>query len=289
MRLTTKENVNFNVDQTVTLMVHTNAIEKEITSGPGTSYRDCFKGTDLRRTEIVCCVWMIQIFCGQPFGGVGAYFFEAAGFPPERAFSLQLGVTAIAFVGAVTSWFLMRLVGRRTLYIYGLAAMFALLLAIGILGIPRAAPGLSWATGSLMFLFVFAFEITVGPVCYSLVAEIPATRLRNKSVILARCSYNIAGIIGNIINPRMLNPSAWNLRGKAGFVWAFTCFVSLAWSFFRLPEPKGLTYCELDILFENRASARKFRRFRVILEEAGYFCVTTPSVAAASGSNALGG
>jgi SP family general alpha glucoside:H+ symporter-like MFS transporter len=151
---------------------------------------------------------MIQIFCGQPFGGVGAYFFEAAGFPPERAFSLQLGVTAIAFVGTVTSWVLMRLVGRRTLYVYGLAAMFALLLAIGILGIPRVAPGLSWATGSLMFLFVFVFDITVGPVCYPLVAEMPATRLRNKSVILARCSYNVAGIIGNIINPRILNPSA---------------------------------------------------------------------------------
>jgi SP family general alpha glucoside:H+ symporter-like MFS transporter len=103
-----------------------------------------------------------------------------------------------------------------------------------------------------MFLFVFVIDVTVRPVCYSLVAEMPATRLRNKSVILARCSYNVAGIIGNIINPRMLNPSAWNLRGEAGFVWAFIRFVSLAWSFFRLPEPKGLTYCELDILFENK-------------------------------------
>ena len=180
LRLTSKENVEFNVDQTVALMIHTNALEKEITSGPGTSYKDCFKGTALRRTEIVCCVWMIQIFCGQPFGGVGAYFFEAAGFPPEQSFSLQLGATGIAFLGAVISWFCMRVVGRRTLYIYGLAAMLVLLTAIGILGIPSDVPGLSWATGALMFLFVFIFEITVGPFCYSLVAEIPATRLRNK-------------------------------------------------------------------------------------------------------------
>src|SRR5271156_1391156 len=141
-RLTTKENPNFNVNQTVALMAHTNAIEKEITSGPGTGYRDCFKGTDLRRTEIVCCVWMIQIFCGQPFGGIGAYFFEAAGFPPEQSFSLQLGMTGIAFVGAIISWFLMRIVGRRTLYLYGLATMFVILMAIGILGIPPNAAGL---------------------------------------------------------------------------------------------------------------------------------------------------
>ncbi len=31
------------------------------------------------------------------------------------------------------------------------------------------------------------------------------------------------------------------------------------WTYFRLPEPKGLTYAELDVLFENKVSARKFR------------------------------
>jgi SP family general alpha glucoside:H+ symporter-like MFS transporter len=50
--------------------------------------------------------------------------------------------------------------------------------------------------------------------------------------------------------------------------------VSLVWTFFRLPEPKGLTFAELDLLFENKASARSFRRFRVALEESGYFSIT---------------
>lgn len=31
-------------------------------------------------------------------------------------------------------------------------------------------------------------------------------------------------------------------------------------TYFRLPEPKGLTYAELDVLFENKVSARKFRK-----------------------------
>lgn len=30
------------------------------------------------------------------------------------------------------------------------------------------------------------------------------------------------------------------------------------WTFFRLPEPKGKTYAELDVLFERRVNARKF-------------------------------
>jgi SP family general alpha glucoside:H+ symporter-like MFS transporter len=32
------------------------------------------------------------------------------------------------------------------------------------------------------------------------------------------------------------------------------------WTWFRLPEPKGRTYGELDILFEKKASARKFTK-----------------------------
>lgn len=56
----------------------------------------------------------------------------------------------------------------------------------------------------------------------------------------------------------MLNPGAWNWGAKAGFFYAGTCFCCLLWAFFRLPEPKGRTYGELDILFERRVSARDF-------------------------------
>jgi MFS transporter, SP family, general alpha glucoside:H+ symporter len=272
LRLTSKNHKAFNVDNTIAMMVHTNALERQIDAG--TSYLDCFRGTDLRRTEIACCVWMIQVFCGVWLGGAGTYFFERAGFPPEQAFNLNLGLPAIGFVGTVLSWFLMRHIGRRTLYLWGLAVQLIVLITIGCLGIPSYRTDLTWGIGCLMYVFVFTFDITVGPVCYSLVAEIPSTRLRVKSVVLARCCYNAAAIIANIITPRMLSPTAWNLRGKAGLVWAAFCLVSLVWTFFRLPEPKGLTFAELDLLFENKANARAFGKFRRALEETGYFSIT---------------
>ena len=46
---TSEEDVNGNL----AMLVHTVKIEHEVTAG--SSYRDCFKGVDLRRTE-VCCV-----------------------------------------------------------------------------------------------------------------------------------------------------------------------------------------------------------------------------------------
>lgn len=34
------------------------------------------------------------------------------------------------------------------------------------------------------------------------------------------------------------NPTAWNLRGKIGFVWGPICFLCFIWAYFRLPEMK---------------------------------------------------
>ena len=98
----------------------------------------------------------------------------------------------------------------------------------------------------------------MGPITYSLVAEIPSTRLRQKSVALARNVFNISSIVCNILTTQQLNVSAWDWGAKAGFFWAGSIALCLIWVFFRLPEPRGRTYAELDLLFEQRVSARKF-------------------------------
>jgi hypothetical protein len=36
----------------------------------------------------------------------------------------------------------------------------------------------------------------------------------------------------------MMNPTAWNMKGKTAFVWASTAAVMTVWVFFRLPECK---------------------------------------------------
>lgn len=48
--------------QSVALLVQTNAIEKRMTEGAG--YAECFKGTNLRRTEITVGTWVTQQMCG---------------------------------------------------------------------------------------------------------------------------------------------------------------------------------------------------------------------------------
>jgi SP family general alpha glucoside:H+ symporter-like MFS transporter len=265
----TRRGYHYNTEDAIMLMKRTNEVEEYLSAGAG--YLDCFKGVNLRRTEIACMVWMIQTLCGSPMTGYATYFYVQAGFNPERAFDLSLGMYGMAIVGGMISWFLLPSVGRRTLYLWGTGLMCFILVAGGIVGSQHDSTWVSWTLGSVVILFTFVYDTTVGPVCYSLVAELPSTRLRVKTVVLARVAYNLAGIIANVLMPKMLNPTAWNWRGKTCFLWAGTCFCCYIWCYFRLPEPKGLTYLELDLLFEKKVSARKFRGITNILSEAGYF------------------
>ncbi|KAJ4289378.1 hypothetical protein N0V88_006856 [Collariella sp. IMI 366227] len=259
IRLTDRNTeTSFNPDETVSMMVHTNEMEKELVSG--VSYFDLFKGNNLRRTEIVCTTWAIQTLCGSTFMGYSTYFYQQAGMATENSFNMSLGQYALGAVGTVFSWFLMQWFGRRTLYLSGQLFMFLVLLAIGCTALAgRTNIAAQWAIGTLLLIYTFTYDATVGPVCYSLVAELTSTRLRTKSVVLARNMYNIVGIATNVITPRMLNPTAWDWGAKSGFFWAGSCALCALWTYFRLPEPKGRTYGELDVLFENGVSARKFK------------------------------
>ncbi|KAK9489576.1 hypothetical protein V1508DRAFT_458411 [Lipomyces doorenjongii] len=258
-RLTTKQaNINFNTEQKVAMMIHTNEMEKKVSEG--TSYLDCLKHTDLRRTEIVSVVWLMQAFCGSALMGYSTYFYEQAGLPTTQSFNFTLIQYGLGAFGTMFSWIAMTYCGRRTLYLTGMGIMLCLLLIIGCISVtPSASKSGSWGIGSMLLIFTLVYDCTVGPVCYSLVAEIPATRLRSKSIVIARNVYNIGGIVNNIITPYMLNPTAWNWKAKTAFFWAGINAVFIVWTFFRLPEPKGLAYSELDVLFERKISARKFR------------------------------
>lgn len=205
LRLTSRDTPSFNADDTIAMMIHTNELEMDITAS--TSYLECFKGVNLRRTEITCIVWACQALCGSAFMGYSTYFYIQAGLAEENAFDMTMAQFALGAIGTIGSWFIMIPFGRRTLYVAGLFTLFCIVLLIGILGCIPASTGLSWGIGSLLLIYTFVYDFTIGPVCYSLVAEMPSTRLRQKTVVLSRNFYNFWGIINNIWTPYMLNPT----------------------------------------------------------------------------------
>lgn len=61
----------------------------------------------------------------------------------------------------------------------------------------------------------------------------------------------------------MINPDQANLRGKIGFFYGGLSALGLLWAYFRIPETKGKTYEELDIMFSRGVKTRQFRDYRV--------------------------
>lgn len=269
LRLTSKGEKGFNPDETVALMVHTTTLEEKITHGA--SYLDCFKGTDLRRTEIVCMAWAIQNFCGNNFSNYSTYFLQQAGLSDNDSYSFAMGQYAINAIGVFGAWGLMSLgVGRRALYIYGLLGLDVMLVAMGFIGlVPQSHRDKgALATGSLMIGWALFYQVSVGTITYSLVAELSTRRLQIKTIVLSRNIYNIVAIACNVLTPYMVNPTAWNWGNFAGFFWAGTCILSVIYAYFRLPEPAGRSFAELDMLFEKGVSARKFASTEVdVFEE----------------------
>lgn len=175
------------VDQQIAFMQHTNALEKS--SSEGSSYIACFRGVDLRRTEVAVGAWIAQNWCGSSFMGWSTYFLERAGLATSNAFTMTIVQYALGAVGTIVSWFLMSYVGRRKLYLSGLGIQTVLLLIIGGLGFAsRSSMGASWAIGALLLVYTAVYDATVGPVCYAIVAECSSTRLRAKTIVIARTS-----------------------------------------------------------------------------------------------------
>lgn len=194
LTLTTRDcGIPFNVDEQVSMIKTTDDLEKAISEG--TSYLDCFRGVDLRRTEIASMAWIAQAFCGAALMGYSVQFYQQAGMSEENAFNLNLAQYGMGAVGTVGSWWLMSHMGRRDIYLWGLGIQCIILLGVGGAGIAGSKNvAASWAVGSLLLVYTFVYDFTVGPVCYSIVAEIPSTRLKIKTVVIARNFYNVVSV-----------------------------------------------------------------------------------------------
>nr|AAS92556.1 MP1 [Plenodomus lingam] len=254
--------VQFDVDSHVEMMVVTNQYEKEV--GAGTNYWHLFRGSDLHRTEVSAMAFVTQALVGTTFMGFGVQFFLGVGLKQEDSFYLTVGQDCLGLIGCFIAWWIMTRFGRRPIYLTGLCAIFLILLIVGFLGLaPPTNESAGLAGGIFIVLMIFCFQLSLGPICYSLAAEIPSSRLRVKTVALSRASYNSIVFVTNTIMPKMVGRNDWNWGAKGGFFWAGIAALFIVWGYFRLPEPKGFTYSELDLLFEHRVSARKFTRERV--------------------------
>ncbi|KAL1953768.1 hypothetical protein VTO42DRAFT_2299 [Malbranchea cinnamomea] len=252
------------VKPTLAMIIETDRLEQEMQAG--TSVWDCFRKINLRRTEISIGVYTIQVLSGIYLIGYSNYFFTLAGLPTSQAFNMGIGFLGLGFVGTIVSWVLLSYFGRRTIYATGLAGLAVILFIIAILDcVPdyEQRPSVIWAQSTMMLVWNFTYGMSVGPVCFVILCECSATKVRAKTIAVATAIQAIFGIVMTVAIPYMINPDAGNMRGKLGFFFGGLATLSWVWTFFRVPETKGRTYEELDIMFERKVPTRRFKNYQV--------------------------
>jgi len=78
-----------NINQTLAVIVETDRLEQELEMG--STYWDCFRGVNLRRTEISVGVYCTQVLSGIYLINYGTNFFNLAGLPTDQAFNMGIG------------------------------------------------------------------------------------------------------------------------------------------------------------------------------------------------------
>lgn len=256
------------VRQRLASIIHNDKLEKSMHTN--TTVWDCFKGTNLRRTEIACMTLTTQVLSGETFtAGGGGFFLIMGGMPPSVAYKIGLGATGVSFVFTIVSWLLNGRFGRRSLILSGWFMCIPTLLCIGIADYFRRPHYMAplWGQAALALLWDAIYCCTIGTQSFGLVAEVPASRVRAQTISVARFFYQGVLFGAASVGPVFINPTALDLRGKTAFVWFGTSCLGLIWCYFRMPETKDISYTELDLLFEHRVPARKFKTTKVDVAE----------------------
>ncbi|KAK2602026.1 hypothetical protein QQS21_004453 [Conoideocrella luteorostrata] len=266
LRRLQRSNVDIDPKATLATIVHTNELELQITAG--TKYQDCFKGVERRRTEIACMAFAGQVLAGSSFAYNSTYFFQQVGLDSDTTYKLNIGGNALALVGTLVNWIaLMPYFGRRKIYLCGIFTMAMILFTIGVLNVWTKQDGFGLTQAALTLVWTFVFQLSAGQLGWAVPAEVGSTRLRQKTICLARNSYYVISVISQVLQPYFMNPEQWNLKGYTGFFWGSTAFLTFTWAWFRLPETKGRSYEELDWLFAKKTPTRAFAKAHVDVYE----------------------
>ncbi|KAF4552546.1 Sugar (and other) transporter-like protein 14 [Elsinoe fawcettii] len=229
-----------------------------------TSYVDCFRKSDFRRTRIVCGMFVVQQFTGIAFYAQALYFLGISGLPISLTFKLALGGFGVAMLGNIASWFIMDRIGRRPLLLTGVLLNAALLMSVGIAGCFRTPAALYFIGYAMNFAQLF-YAPTIGAVSWAVSAETSSLQMRAKTQSLATATNALSSWVMNFITPYLINNDEADLGGKAAFVWAALSLISLVWVWFEVPEVKDRSFAEIDMLFTGGIATRKFKTTKLDL------------------------
>ncbi|KAF8328344.1 uncharacterized protein EI90DRAFT_3155738 [Cantharellus anzutake] len=265
------------------------ALEAERALG-GNTYLDCFKFT--ANKNFLRTMTGIWLQAWQQLTGInfifyyGTTFFKSAGISNSFIITIICDVvnTCMTIVGVQ----LIDRVGRRKLMIIGAIGMMVCEYIVAIVGVTAGkthfdvSTGLSQAVSvtaqrvliAFVCFYISFYAISWGPVAWVLTGEIFPLAIRAKGMSLAVASNWLWNFGIGYATPYLVDPSttgvnavkAANLGVKVFFIWGSTCAGCFLFAYLFIPETKGLSLEQIDLLYRESSVIRSNAYRRRMLE-----------------------
>jgi sugar porter (SP) family MFS transporter len=236
------------------------------------SWAACFSGglwksnSNLRRTILGTSLQMMQQWTGVNFIFYYSTPFLKSTGAISNTFLISLIFTLVNVCSTPLSFWTVEKFGRRPLLIVGAGGMLICQFLCAIIGVtigfnkthPDAngdplADNVSAVNAQIAFIaiFIFFFASTWGPGAWILIGEIFPLPIRSRGVGLSTASNWLWNTIIAVITPYMVGEDKGNLKSSVFFVWGGLCTAAFVYSYFLVPETKGLSLEQVDRMMEE--------------------------------------
>jgi sugar porter (SP) family MFS transporter len=244
------------------------------------SWAHCFSGSlwtgksNLRRTILGTSMQMMQQWTGVNFIFYYSTPFLESTHVISDSFLISLIFTLVNVCSTPLSFWTVERFGRRSILLWGALGMLICQFLCAIIGVTigfnkshpdanglNTADNISAVNAQVAFIaiFIFFFASTWGPGAWIVIGEIFPLPIRSRGVALSTASNWLWNTIIAVITPYMVGPTKGNLKSSVFFVWGALCTAAFVYTYFLVPETKGLSLEQVDKMMEEttpRTSAK---------------------------------
>ncbi|KAH8426455.1 sugar porter family MFS transporter [Aspergillus melleus] len=222
-----------------------------------------------KRLAIGCCVMFFQQFMGcNAMIYYAPTIFAQLGLDGNTTSLLATGVYGIVnCLSTLPALFLIDKIGRRVLLMSGALGTCVSLVIVGaIIGAYGADlvhhKSAGWAGIAFIYIYDVNFSYSFAPIGWVLPSEIFNLSIRSKAISITTSATWMCNFIIGLITPDMLDSITW---GTYIFFAAF-CLIALGFTFFFIPETRGKTLEDMDLIFGDTAAHEE--KLRIVQIEA---------------------
>ncbi|KAG1779900.1 hypothetical protein EV702DRAFT_1194655 [Suillus placidus] len=278
--------VELELDEIVTAL----AADRAIAQG---SYLDCFKNNASKNgLRTWTGIWLQG---WQQLTGINFIFYYGTTFFKQAGISNPFIITIIAdvvnTVMTIVGVQLIDRVGRRRLLLIGAIGMCLSEYIVAIVGVTVGQTNTTIVNGvsnsaavnitaqrvliAFVCIYIAFFAISWGPVVWVITGEIFPLNIRAKAMSLSVASNWLWNFGIGYATPYLVDPTTTGINGvktahlgvKVFFIWGSTCVGCFLFTYFFVPEVKGLSLEQIDLLYRESSIRNSDSYRRQMLED----------------------